>query len=235
MNWNEIAFTAHETAKSKGWWQEPVRRGDELAMLMISEIAEASESVRRREPPLHYGVLEAAPDENSAYAKQHDLRTTLVGDKSYLLNPFQAIERTKPEGEAVELADCAIRILDTAGYLKADLNFICEMLGKKSVGSSWESEFPKSPLLGQHLDICHDLSIFGVHARFDDEENSLDAQVALGSALVKIDRTFRFRLDQAVREDAPEWLVSAWDLDRVIRLKMEYNKTRSYRHGGKAV
>lgn len=68
----------HELAKSKGWYDQP-RTPLELHMLIVSEIAEATEAARK-------------------------------GDD------YHVTETGKPEGEAVELADAVIRILDYAEF-----------------------------------------------------------------------------------------------------------------------
>lgn len=78
----------HETAKEKGWWDNP-RPDLECHMLMVSEIAEATEEVRNGNPPIHYKTIDAKK----------------VG------NP----NGSKPDGEAIELADCVIRIMDYFG------------------------------------------------------------------------------------------------------------------------
>lgn len=55
----------HETAKEKGWWDEPRENGT-LLMLMVTELAEAMESVRLPAPSDHipdfHGVEEELAD-----------------------------------------------------------------------------------------------------------------------------------------------------------------------------
>jgi NTP pyrophosphatase (non-canonical NTP hydrolase) len=91
----------HETAESKGWWQEPVRTfGDQIA-LMHSELSEALEEFRK------YGIEK--PDSDGAS------NTLYFGDGPS--NPSQyPAPGTKPEGIAAELADVCIRIFDTCGH-----------------------------------------------------------------------------------------------------------------------
>lgn len=65
-------------------------------MLAVSEIAEATEAVRAGKPPVYSeGILTIQRDEE--------------GTPFYI--PCQE-KLAKPEGEAVELADCVIRIMD---------------------------------------------------------------------------------------------------------------------------
>lgn len=46
---NELGKRVHETAKSKGWYDKP-REDGTYHMLIVSEIAEATESARKGEP-----------------------------------------------------------------------------------------------------------------------------------------------------------------------------------------
>ena len=83
---------AYETAKSKGWHEEPGTVGDSIA-LMHTELSEALEEFR------------AGGEPNAC--------RTVAG---------------KPEGVAVELADCVIRIFDFCG--KHDVPLASALLAK---------------------------------------------------------------------------------------------------------
>lgn len=76
---DEWATETHELSREKGWYDGNPRRALEYHMLIVAEIAEASEEVRADTPPVYY-------------------------------------KDGKPEGELIELADAVIRILD---YCKA--------------------------------------------------------------------------------------------------------------------
>lgn len=78
----------HENAKNKGWYEDD-RSPLEMHMLMVSEIAEATEEVRSKKADVYSG--------------------NAVGS----LNVKEA--GTKPEGEAIELVDCVVRIFDYFG------------------------------------------------------------------------------------------------------------------------
>ena len=92
MKFNDLVREVHQTAKEKGWYQKE-RHPLEAHMLMVSEIAEATEEARTDRPAVY--VLRDGE---------------VVSDAS----KFQPGE--KPEGEAVELVDAIIRIADYFGY-----------------------------------------------------------------------------------------------------------------------
>ncbi len=96
----ELVSTIHSMARDKGWWSQP-RSAPEIHMLIVTEIAEATEEARKGTPPIYYksqhGILEAKGE---------------VGENTEFL---------KPEGELVELADAVIRIMDYCGHKKWDL------------------------------------------------------------------------------------------------------------------
>jgi hypothetical protein len=97
LSLNDYVEKIHQTAKEKGWWNDP-REAGTIHMLMVSEIAEATEEVRNNSPAI-YGKGENE-DGESIYSNE------ISGIKAYNL---------KPEGEAVELMDCVIRIMDYFG------------------------------------------------------------------------------------------------------------------------
>lgn len=89
----------------------------EVLMLCVSELAEALEEYRNGRPTLYYpcnagGVC--CEEDGSAHC----------GSRPYNPNNPEApcsAQSKKPEGVAVELADCVIRILDYCGHAGIDL------------------------------------------------------------------------------------------------------------------
>jgi len=82
MDINESVSEIHATAVEKGWW-DGKRQKLALHMLMVTEVGEASQCVRKGDP------LDGADG--------------------------------KPEGEAAELADVVLRVMDYFGHEGWDL------------------------------------------------------------------------------------------------------------------
>ena len=86
MNINEIAKAIHKNAVEHGWWDED-RSVAEIIALCHSELSEALEAYRNREP--------------------------LVWDND-----------GKPDGIAVEMIDCVIRVFDYLSHIGVDIEKI---------------------------------------------------------------------------------------------------------------
>lgn len=86
MEINKIAKEIHENALNHGWWDEP-RAFGEIVALCHSELSEALEAYRNKEP-------------------------------------FIWGNGGKPDGVAVELIDCVIRIFDYLEYEGVDIEKI---------------------------------------------------------------------------------------------------------------
>jgi hypothetical protein len=101
---NDLRDMVHQAAVEKGWWPEKngliQREPAVLHMLMVTEIAEATEEARAGNPPLYYVT--------------NDGRVT-DGDLGGIFPLTVAGKLQKPEGELIELADTVIRILDYCG------------------------------------------------------------------------------------------------------------------------
>lgn len=100
---NALAKEIHENAIAHGWWEEP-RTFGEIIALCHSELSEALEEYRSGNrirpgsptPMIYYS--------GGGYVATSETRCS-----------------KKPEGIAIELADCMIRILDYCGHEGIDI------------------------------------------------------------------------------------------------------------------
>lgn len=105
---NALAADIHANAVEHGWWDEPRTLGDIVA-LCHSELSEALEAYRDGEELVH-GCCG-----HCDYQEKCD-------------HPAPAGETgCKPEGVAVEMIDCIIRILDWCGKMGVDVDGVLRM------------------------------------------------------------------------------------------------------------
>jgi len=109
---------AHEMAKSKGFW-EGERNKPEMLMLVVSELAEALEALRKD----HYA------DQDVVESLSHDLELDRT-DEEFLLKAINwktSFEQGVKSSFEDEIADVAIRLFDLCGGLGVDLEKHIEM------------------------------------------------------------------------------------------------------------
>lgn len=100
---NDFAKEVHKNAEDHGWW---VNHGEfsEICMLCVSELSEALEEYRDGKPDV--------------YCKEYS------GEECGTCAEYRSAcmcKGNKPEGIAIELADCVIRILDYCAYAGIDI------------------------------------------------------------------------------------------------------------------
>lgn len=111
MDLNIFAVEVHQNAVEHGWWDEE-RSFGEIIALCHSELSEALEEFRDRRPMVYceaLGTNNACKDGECGGIE--------------CLSWFNG---RKPEGIAVEMADCIIRILDWCGKEGVDIEAILE-------------------------------------------------------------------------------------------------------------
>ena len=105
MNLNEFAKEIHENAVAHGWWDEE-RSFPEIVALCHSELSEALEEYRKGD------IMDGRISCMHYYS----------GGGYFANAPVVCCK--KPEGIAVEMADCMIRILDWCGKEGIDIERI---------------------------------------------------------------------------------------------------------------
>ena len=115
------------------------------------------------------------------------------------------IGERKPEGQLIELADMVIRILDTLCYLKVD------------IADCWDSALAAVVIQRYPNELCFHIALRKILSR------GLAGTSIFTTPLVEV-------LAMTVKYFRMQRLI---DIREIIAMKMEYNKTRPYRHGGK--
>ena len=108
---NELSKRIHDNAVAHGFWDEP-RNLLEIAALCHSELSEAVEEYRAGRPLVYHKCK--GPEYECA--DMEDVTSNCYEDKCPSFG--------KPEGIAVEMADCLIRILDWFGHEGLDADAI---------------------------------------------------------------------------------------------------------------
>lgn len=104
---SELAAEIHQNAKEHGWWDEPREFGTIIA-LCHSELSEALEEHRNGNPMVYYCTCEE------------------VASCADDCEECEFARDDKPEGVAVEMIDCMIRILDWCGKEGLNVDAILE-------------------------------------------------------------------------------------------------------------
>lgn len=205
MKINELVTTAHSAARARGWWDGTIRSEEEAAMLVVTEVAEASEAVRNKMPPIcQFAATDPAvrtPDMTECWNWQ-----------------------LKPEGEATEIADVLIRICDFFGWKTWDLASAIQD------GLQWTRP-AKDLTITELAAACYENKSFLQHKK------PLEAHLHIahwaGKMLEGLDA------ENALGQCAATALAYCWShklpIEQAIEIKLKYNESRPYRHGGKAL
>jgi NTP pyrophosphatase (non-canonical NTP hydrolase) len=108
----DLIKRAHSTAKEKGFW-DTERNVSEMLMLIVSEVAEAQEALRKN----HYANQEVV----NSLAQDLELDKT---DEEFLLKTLVWKGKFEDNIKSTfqdEIADVAIRLFDLCGGLNIDL------------------------------------------------------------------------------------------------------------------
>ena len=114
---NEFTKEVHQNAKDHGWWDEERSFGDIIA-LCHSELSEALEEYRKGNEDLCFECTHATCKSCFGFDAAGNIDSCM--DSCHC-------KHAKPEGIAVELADCIIRILDYCGKEGIDIEAILKL------------------------------------------------------------------------------------------------------------
>lgn len=117
MSLNELAKEIHENAVAHGWWEKE-RSFGEIVALCHSELSEALEEFRDGHPMVWYRCMKN-PNPNDRNCEMCPFDHDGTCDVPEL--------ELKPEGIAVELIDCIIRILDYLGKEQVDVDKLLQI------------------------------------------------------------------------------------------------------------
>lgn len=209
MKMNEFAAEVHQNAVEHGWWDRPVSFA-EIIVMCHSELSEAVEQYRHEMPMLyfpcnagHLCVDDMLPEKGLACGSR-------VIDREHPEIACKARSK-EPNGMAVELADCVLRILDFFGEEQSDLDSLIARVQEVIPKPSKAKDFAEL-VCGCHFLLSSAYSL----EKIPYMQNR--AMERLAACIVDI-------LDWAE--------ISGVDMEMILGLKHQYNKSRSYRHGGK--
>lgn len=204
-NYLGLIKRCHGMAKEKGWWEKD-RSFPEVRMLILSELFEAFEEIRKGTPMIYQ----------------------IKGSST--LTPFDKgfDKSTKPEGLAIEIADVIIRVCDFLGsFDESVLNgisgkFLTENLFEAS--SDIEQMFPRKIRNAKTEAEKMDAIVLLMYALDNDiasvESNNVADQLKAACAFsLMITLSYLYK--------------DKFDIAGAVEMKLAYNKTRPHRHGGK--
>lgn len=200
MNFNDLAREVHQNAVAHGWWDKE-RTVGEILSLCHSELSEALEEYRAGRPMV-YRICRASDGCPCDREKCGDWDENCGACEIWAMDE-------KPEGIAVELGDCIIRILDYLGKTEANVDALMNEAGLT---------IPKAvkPVFGDNIAEWHSM----LSAAYNETDSQGSADFFLAACIKEI-------LDWAEANGV--------DMEPVLREKHAYNRTRPYRHGGKVL
>lgn len=200
---NETIKEVYENAKAHGW-HEKKRPFGEICSLIHSEISEALEEYRAKRPMEWYACTESETNKVCYDGMEK------TGNKCHEI-ACEYRDR-KPEGIGIELIDAVIRILDWMGSEKVEIDDEPEKLVRMAGGAE-----------------CMELTLFPC---FVTELHRLvtEAYVCESAGNRAGCVTMMKRFIGAVLSFLQEY---GEDGMGMLERKHEYNRTRTYRHGGK--
>ncbi|MGN9097168.1 hypothetical protein [Flintibacter porci] len=203
MKMNKFAEEVHQNAVEHGWWDEE-RSFGEIIALCHSELSEALEEYRAKRPMVYFAV-EMDDGKGGTYLA---IREDIISEEDFA--------GEKPEGIAVELADCIIRILDWYGNEGLDTD---ALLLEAGIITMCDLPTPVYGSFGDFIALLHNLLSMAYACWCNASGTSASA----------------LRLAKCIREIMAWAKENSVDMEMVLDIKHGYNKGRPYRHGGKVL
>ena len=117
---NHLAAEIHKNAVAHGWYEHP-RSFPEVIALMHSELSEALEEYRDGKPNEYYRCMKCQSPAGQICSLPESEIPCELGVEDDAGEGTCMYRDNKPEGIAIELADCIIRILDTCAEMGIDI------------------------------------------------------------------------------------------------------------------
>ena len=210
MELSELQKEAHAIARDKGWWDQERTFGDLIA-LIHSELSEALEAYRERGLET-WSTLRM--DEGAG-----PITLSSISDLDTLKARLGEAALEKPEGVASELADVVIRVADMAEFYGMDL--VAVRIARSYV-PLWVQSFGDW-ITALHLSTTMIMSCASLQLHADSTLPIPNVEDWKVEARDTIERVYLMAAHYGI------------DLDVAIVAKKAYNRTRPYRHGGKAL
>lgn len=211
-----LCLESHQISHSKGWTS--IKRTDAQSLnLMVSELSEALEDFRNNrgthEVYYEYKTDHAGVAQISAEDREKIIR-----------NSREKLEKFKPCGIPIELADCIIRMGQHCGTNKLDQDFINGMkMAQEEVREG------RDKVRTDLNDMIADATYFLSGAWYHSPESGYQPP---GNT----DRNmFVFQIARALCSILNYCEVVKLDIETAIAMKHEYNRTRPHLHGGKRI
>lgn len=189
---NQLAIECYENSKAHGFWDASSNIGEKIT-LMHSEVSEAYEEHRAGHAP------------NEVYFNE--------ARRLYTDDP--PVKSDKPEGIPIELADCAIRVLDFTGRFEYNIENAIQHINRQISYFEWDEKTE----IGVHFGFMHRELSFVFDAWVSNPDLVTD------DIDVLFEHIAQFMICLQDFCDAHDI-----DLEAAIQMKMEYNKTRPFMH-----
>lgn len=201
MTLNAWSKRIHENAVAHGWWENE-RTFAEVVSLFHSELSEALEEFRAKRPMMYFPCkstgnlcVDDRKNENLTCGSRHE-----------------NCRSEKPEGIAVELVDCVIRILDFLGHENINIDDLMKECEQCAIICA------KAPLSEAIADLHYLISYSYRSYNYKSDANERNEYLCVAIGYIR------------------RWLeLHGENMEKIMLIKHEYNRTREYRHGGKAL